>query len=83
VPADRKWFRNLAILERLVLALRPYRDDWRDRLKKMRAKALPEIQQIRLQMGVGEEGQRAKKAKAPRPAPDAAARPNTKTASED
>ena len=25
VPADKKWFRNLAILERMVLALRPYR----------------------------------------------------------
>ena len=25
VPADKKWFRNLAVLQRLVLALRPYR----------------------------------------------------------
>lgn len=28
VPADRKWFRNIAIAETLVGALRPYRDGW-------------------------------------------------------
>jgi PPK2 family polyphosphate:nucleotide phosphotransferase len=81
VPADRKWFRNLAILERLVLALRPHREGWRERLKKVRAKALPEIQQIRLQMGVGEDGQGANQAKKPRPKPGTPLRP--KTASED
>ena len=25
VPADKKWFRNLAVMERIVLALRPYK----------------------------------------------------------
>lgn len=28
VPADRKWFRNLAVARTLVETLRPYRDDW-------------------------------------------------------
>ncbi len=34
VPADRKWFRNLAIAQALVQALRPYRDDWERKLRK-------------------------------------------------
>jgi PPK2 family polyphosphate:nucleotide phosphotransferase len=28
VPADRKWYRNLAIAETMVELLRPYKDDW-------------------------------------------------------
>jgi PPK2 family polyphosphate:nucleotide phosphotransferase len=28
VPADRKWFRNLAIAETIVGLLRPYKDEW-------------------------------------------------------
>mgnify|MGYP003694610755 CR=1 FL=1 len=32
VPADRKWFRNLAVMERVVLALRPHRERWLDAL---------------------------------------------------
>jgi len=47
VPADRKWFRNLAVFERLVLALRPYRDGWLRKLKKERHAALKEIRLIR------------------------------------
>jgi PPK2 family polyphosphate:nucleotide phosphotransferase len=61
VPADRKWFRNLAILERLVLALRPHRDSWREHLKKTRSKMLPEIRQIRAQLGIGSDGQDVQK----------------------
>jgi PPK2 family polyphosphate:nucleotide phosphotransferase len=29
VPADKKWFRNLAVADALVRTLRPYRDGWR------------------------------------------------------
>ena len=29
VPADRKWFRNLAVAETLVEALGRHEDDWR------------------------------------------------------
>jgi PPK2 family polyphosphate:nucleotide phosphotransferase len=32
VPADRKWFRNLAVAELLVAALRPHLAGWRDEL---------------------------------------------------
>ena len=49
VPADKKWFRNLAIFERLVLALRPYRGVWLDSLKKMGKSAMKEIRALRAQ----------------------------------
>jgi len=47
VPADKKWFRNLAVVERLVLALRPYRETWLATLKEMGKGALKEIRAIR------------------------------------
>jgi PPK2 family polyphosphate:nucleotide phosphotransferase len=47
VPADRKWFRNLAVMERVVLALRPYRKRWLAALAKMREDVLPEIRRLR------------------------------------
>jgi PPK2 family polyphosphate:nucleotide phosphotransferase len=47
VPADRKWFRNLAVMERLVLALRPYRKGWLSALKKMGREAMKEIRKLR------------------------------------
>src|SRR5262245_43494968 len=43
VPADKKWFRNLAVMERLVLALRPYRKIWLETLKHMGKSAMKEI----------------------------------------
>lgn len=49
VPADRKWFRNLAVIQRLVLALRPYRQGWLTHLKRLRSKALKEITELRQQ----------------------------------
>jgi PPK2 family polyphosphate:nucleotide phosphotransferase len=33
VPADRKWFRNLAFASTLVEALRPYREEWERALR--------------------------------------------------
>lgn len=33
VPANRKWFRNLAIARAIVESLRPYRDEWEKALK--------------------------------------------------
>ena len=49
VPADKKWFRTLAILERMVLALRPYRQPWLDTLKQMASERLKEIRALRRQ----------------------------------
>jgi PPK2 family polyphosphate:nucleotide phosphotransferase len=53
VPADRKWFRNLAIIERLVLALRPYRRPWLATLKDMARDRLKEIRTLRRQAKSG------------------------------
>jgi PPK2 family polyphosphate:nucleotide phosphotransferase len=50
VPADKKWFRNLAVMERLVLALRPYRKVWLATLKEMGKSALKEIRALRAQV---------------------------------
>jgi PPK2 family polyphosphate:nucleotide phosphotransferase len=47
VPADRKWFRNLAVMERIVLTLRPLRERWLEHLEVMGKQALKEIRQIR------------------------------------
>jgi PPK2 family polyphosphate:nucleotide phosphotransferase len=33
VPADRKWYRNLAVADALAGMLRPYRDDWQSALR--------------------------------------------------
>ncbi|MBV9848045.1 MAG: polyphosphate kinase 2 family protein, partial [Armatimonadetes bacterium] len=35
VPANHKWFRNLAIAEAIVSTLRPYKDEWQEALKKL------------------------------------------------
>jgi PPK2 family polyphosphate:nucleotide phosphotransferase len=47
VPADRKWFRNLAVMEQIVLALRPYRKQWLAKLGELRKRVLPEIRRLR------------------------------------
>ncbi len=43
VPANRKWFRNLAIAEALVERLRPYQDGWRAALRTMSEERLAEL----------------------------------------
>jgi PPK2 family polyphosphate:nucleotide phosphotransferase len=47
VPADKKWFRNLAVVERVVLELRPYRKLWLETLREMGKEALKEIRALR------------------------------------
>lgn len=47
VPADHKWFRNLAVMERLVDTLRPHREEWLRALEKIGEKALAEIRAYR------------------------------------
>jgi PPK2 family polyphosphate:nucleotide phosphotransferase len=51
VPADKKWFRNLAVVERLVLTLRPFRQRWLDALAEMGKEALKEIRKLRAVAG--------------------------------
>jgi PPK2 family polyphosphate:nucleotide phosphotransferase len=43
VPANHKWFRDLAIAETLVKSLRPCRDEWMARLKQIGSAALKEL----------------------------------------
>lgn len=47
VPADKKWFRNLAIIETLVELLRPYRDEWLGVLRQRGEEAMAELQAFR------------------------------------
>jgi PPK2 family polyphosphate:nucleotide phosphotransferase len=35
VPANAKWYRNLVVAESVAAALRPYRDEWLERLKEI------------------------------------------------
>jgi PPK2 family polyphosphate:nucleotide phosphotransferase len=47
VPADRKWFRNLAVMEQIVLALRPHRERWIKALAELRKRVLPQVRRLR------------------------------------
>ena len=47
VPADRKWFRNLAIATMLVETLRPYKKEWEETLKKLGAERKAELAEMR------------------------------------
>jgi PPK2 family polyphosphate:nucleotide phosphotransferase len=49
VPADKKWFRNLAVIERMVLTLRPYKKRWLETLEEMGKSAMKEIRALRAQ----------------------------------
>jgi PPK2 family polyphosphate:nucleotide phosphotransferase len=59
VPADKKWFRNLVVMDRLVQALRPHRKAWIEHLEKVGKQALKEIRALRDQ----DEGPKKKKTK--------------------
>ena len=43
VPANEKWFRNLAVVEAIHDALKPYEKDWKKKLDDMSKKALADI----------------------------------------
>jgi PPK2 family polyphosphate:nucleotide phosphotransferase len=43
VPANEKWFRDLAVVEAIHDALKPYEDDWKAKLDKIGVKAKAEI----------------------------------------
>jgi hypothetical protein len=51
VPANKKWFRNLAISEVLVDTLGTYRDGWRAALEAMSKQRLAELQAYRAEPG--------------------------------
>jgi PPK2 family polyphosphate:nucleotide phosphotransferase len=43
IPANKKWFRNLAVAEAIVDSLKPYREQWEKALSKMAAAKLGEL----------------------------------------
>jgi PPK2 family polyphosphate:nucleotide phosphotransferase len=47
VPADSKWFRNIAVLTTLVETLRPYRKIWQRKLDDMGQKGATELAEYR------------------------------------
>jgi PPK2 family polyphosphate:nucleotide phosphotransferase len=49
VPADRKWFRNLAVADALVDALRSHRQAWHKRLAELSRQRLAELAELRAQ----------------------------------
>lgn len=51
VPANKKWFRNLAISEVLVETMKEYLPSWQARLDEMRKKGVEELKALRSQKG--------------------------------
>jgi PPK2 family polyphosphate:nucleotide phosphotransferase len=47
VPANRKWFRNIAVTDCLVKTLRPYRERWMAHLQQVGTVATKELQEYR------------------------------------
>jgi len=47
VPANHKWYRNLAVAHTIVETLRPYKDDWKAELEERGRKELEKIKKIR------------------------------------
>lgn len=47
VPANKKWFRNVAVAEAIVDALRPYKQDWLSRLEETGKRELAAIEEFR------------------------------------
>jgi PPK2 family polyphosphate:nucleotide phosphotransferase len=52
VPADKKWFRNLAVAETLRDALMPYKEGWLERLKDLGTERRTEIEEYRRSLQV-------------------------------
>ncbi|MGH9798745.1 MAG: polyphosphate kinase 2 family protein, partial [Blastocatellia bacterium] len=47
VPANKKWFRNLAVAEAVVNALKPYEKQWLKRLNEIGERAMAEISEFK------------------------------------
>jgi PPK2 family polyphosphate:nucleotide phosphotransferase len=47
VPADHKWYRNLAIAQAIVATLRPYKEDWEKALKDLGEERTAELKKLR------------------------------------
>jgi len=47
IPANHKWFRDVAVLECIVHALRPHRDEWEEHLKALGKERRRELETFR------------------------------------
>jgi PPK2 family polyphosphate:nucleotide phosphotransferase len=53
VPANKKWFRNLAVADAIVSTLKPYRKQWNEALDKLAEIKLAEIKQMHQEESTG------------------------------
>lgn len=53
VPADKKWYRDLAVADTIVRRLRPYRDSWLAALQERGERELAAIKEARATRGPG------------------------------
>ena len=60
IPADHKWYRNLIILETVIDALKPYKDDWKTQLAEVGKAAKAEIDAYRKEHGTVSETKKGK-----------------------
>jgi len=60
VPADRKWFRNLAIASVIVETLRPYKAEWEETLKKLGEERKKELAEVRRTEGSSDADKKRK-----------------------
>ncbi len=47
IPANKKWFRNLAVAEAIVGTMKPYRKHWKETLDNLSKQKLAELQAMR------------------------------------
>lgn len=52
VPADHKWYRDLAIVEQVVETLRPYREVWLAKLEEIGKRSKAELEEYRRRQAV-------------------------------
>jgi len=62
VPSDAKWFRNFAVAEAMVSALRPYRKQWRETLEAQGKLRRAELEAFRKQRQERERGGKKRRA---------------------
>jgi hypothetical protein len=56
VPADQKWFRDLAVAEALRDALLPFKDEWLKKLEESGREKRKAIDEYRESRGTGVKG---------------------------
>jgi PPK2 family polyphosphate:nucleotide phosphotransferase len=58
IPADKKWYRNIAVAQLLVEAMRPYKQTWLDSLNELGRRELIAVQEARTARasGKGKDG---------------------------